>query len=41
MGDNKIVGRAAGVSNSGALRLMTTNGERLIYGGEASARKSA
>jgi len=41
MGDNKIVGRAAGVSNSGALRLMTTNGEQLIYGGEASARKSA
>lgn len=40
VGDNKIIGRAAGVSEKGALRLLTENGEQLIYGGEASARPS-
>lgn len=40
VGDNKVVGRSAGVSDNGALRLMTDEGEQLIYGGEASARPS-
>ncbi len=38
VGPNNLVGRAAGVSDNGALRLLTTEGEQLIYGGEASAR---
>lgn len=38
VGDNPVTGTAAGVSESGALRLLTPEGEKLIYGGEASAR---
>ena len=40
VGANSLLGRAAGVSDNGALRLMTAEGEQLIYGGEASARPS-
>jgi BirA family biotin operon repressor/biotin-[acetyl-CoA-carboxylase] ligase len=40
LGENILIGRAAGVSGNGALRLLTDMGEQLIYGGEASARKS-
>ena len=41
IGDHLMVGRAAGVSDSGALRLLTPAGEKLVYGGEASARVNA
>lgn len=37
-GKNSIVGTVVGVDHSGALRLLTEDGEQLIYGGEASAR---
>lgn len=40
VGPHTMVGQAGGVSDSGALRLITTDGEQLIYGGEASARVS-
>lgn len=40
IGENSLVGRACGVSESGALRLITLEGEQLVYGGEASARKT-
>lgn len=37
-GDNLTVGVAQGVNDQGALRLLTADGETLIYGGEASLR---
>lgn len=39
-GDNVTVGIAQGVDNQGALRLLTAEGETLIYGGEASLRRT-
>jgi BirA family biotin operon repressor/biotin-[acetyl-CoA-carboxylase] ligase len=41
VGDKITVGRVLGVNPSGALRLQTSEGEQLVYGGEASLRKSA
>ncbi|MCW8196841.1 bifunctional biotin--[acetyl-CoA-carboxylase] ligase/biotin operon repressor BirA [Proteobacteria bacterium 005FR1] len=41
VGDQITVGRVLGVNAAGALRLKTAEGEQLIYGGEASLRKSA
>lgn len=41
MGDKVITGRVLGVNETGALRLETAAGEELVYGGEASLRKSA
>ena len=38
-GENSIIGTVAGVDPSGALRLLTDQGEQLIYGGEASLRQ--
>lgn len=40
VGDKLTYGQVLGVSETGALRLKTTDGEQLIYGGEASLRKS-
>jgi len=40
MGDTSIIGTDAGVSDSGALKLQTAEGEQLIYGGEASLRRA-
>ncbi|MGQ9427498.1 bifunctional biotin--[acetyl-CoA-carboxylase] ligase/biotin operon repressor BirA [Gilvimarinus sp. F26214L] len=40
-GDTVTVGQVAGVSDTGALRLNTAAGEELIYGGEASLRRSS
>lgn len=40
IGENILIGRAAGVATSGALRLITADGERLIHGGEASLRRA-
>lgn len=40
VGDKLTYGQVVGVSNSGALRLKTAEGEQLIYGGEASLRRS-
>lgn len=38
VGKKILIGRAVGVESSGALRLMTAEGERFIHGGEASLR---
>lgn len=40
VGDKVTYGQVTGVSDTGALRLKTADGEKLIYGGEASLRKS-
>lgn len=40
VGDQITVGQVLGVNAAGALRLKTAEGEQLIYGGEASLRKS-
>lgn len=40
MGDRVLTGRVLGVNAAGALRLQTEEGEQLVYGGEASLRKS-
>jgi BirA family biotin operon repressor/biotin-[acetyl-CoA-carboxylase] ligase len=40
VGEQVTIGRVLGVNAAGALRLKTADGEQLIYGGEASLRKS-
>lgn len=40
-GDQLTYGQVLGLSDSGALRLQTAGGEQLIYGGEASLRRSS